>query len=74
MVKKTAKEKAVELIADFIHMMPDNIDKIGYSYEQQYHVAKVQAEYVAHTVKFSHQILSHKYIFWQEVQNQIKKL
>jgi hypothetical protein len=71
---KDPKQKAEELVSDFIQMMPDNIDKIGHSYSQQYHVAKVQAEYVAHEVKYSHQEESYKYLYWKEVQNEIKKL
>jgi hypothetical protein len=71
---KNPKEQAVELVADFIEMMPDNIDKVGYCYKQQYHVAKVQAEYVAHHVKYSHQKGSYKYLFWLEVQEIIRKL
>lgn len=71
---KDPKQKAEELIADFIEMMPDNIDKIGHCYVQQYHVAKVQAEYVAHHIKYSHQEDSYKFLYWEEVQNQIKKL
>ena len=71
---KNPKEQAEELIADFIEMMPDNIDKVGHCYKQQYHVAKVQAEYVAHHVKYSHKEGSYKYLFWLEVQEFIRKL
>ena len=68
------KQKAQELIADFINMMPDGIDKIGYQFKTQYEVAKCQAEYAAHTAKFSHKKQSKKFAYWQEVQNQIKLL
>lgn len=71
---KEPKQQAEELVADFIQMMPDNIDKIGHCYAQQYHVAKVQAEYVVHHVKWSHEADSYKWIFWEEVKNEIKKL
>lgn len=71
---KNPKEQAQELIADFIQMMPDNIDKVGHCYAQQYHVAKVQSEYVCHHVKWSHQVDSYKWLYWEEVQNEIKKL
>lgn len=70
---KSPKKLAEELIADFIEMMPDGIDNI-YSLKTQYEVAKVQAEYSAHVVKWAFEKDSEQYNYWQEVQNQIKKL
>lgn len=72
MKKFDPKQKAQELIADFIEMMPDGIDKIGYEYKTQYEVAKCQAEYTAMTVKHSCKDGSEKHKYWSEVQNQIK--
>lgn len=68
------KQKAEQLIADFIRMMPNGIDKIGYKFETQYKVAKSQAEYVVHTVKYSHKKDGKKWKYWLEVQNQIKSM
>lgn len=71
---KEPKQKAEELIADFIQIMPDGIDKLGYDFKTQYEVAKCQAEYVAHTVKYSHKKDGKKWNYWLEVQRQIKLL
>jgi len=71
---KTEKEKAEELISDFVEIMPDGIDVLGYTFKTQYEVAKCQAEYCAHVAKFSHKTESKKFKYWLEVQNQIKLL
>lgn len=71
---KHPKLIATELISDFIEMMPDGIDKIGYDFKTQYEVAKVQAEYAAHVAKFSHPPKSEKFLYFQNVQEEIKKL
>jgi hypothetical protein len=73
-VLKTPKEKAEELISDFIEMMPDGIDKIGHNFQTQYHVAKCQAEYCAHTAKFSHKPQSKKFKFWENVTKEVRNL
>jgi len=71
---KTAKEKASLLVSDFVEMMPCGIDKIGYPYRTQYEVAKHQAEYAAHVAKWSQKKDSKNWNYWQDVQNEIKKL
>ena len=71
---KSPKKLAEELIADFIEMMPDGIDKVGYSYAQQYHIAKVQAEYACYVAKWSHKQGSKKFQYFENTQEEIKKL
>lgn len=71
---KPPKKLAEQLIADFIQMMPDGIDKIGYSYAQQYNVAKVQAEYVCCIAKHSHEEWSDKFEYFKKTQEEINKL
>lgn len=71
---KEPKQKAEELIGDFVQMMPTGIDKIGYKYKTQYDVCKCQAEYAAHIAKWSHKKNGKKWNYWLEVQNQIKIL
>lgn len=71
---KNPKQQADELISDFLEMMPDGIDKIGYKFRTQYEVAKCQAEYVAHTCRYSHKMNSKKWKFWLAVQEEIRLL
>ena len=71
---KTPKKLAETLVADFIQMMPDGIDKIGYSYAQQYNVAKIQAEYVCCIAKHSHEEGSDEFEYFKRTQEEIIKL
>ncbi len=68
------KKMAEKLIADFVQMMPANIDRVGYDFKTQYEVAKVQAEYAAYVAKFSHKLDGKKFNYWKDVQTEIKKL
>lgn len=64
---KSPKEKAEELIADFIQMQPKHLDKIDIDMPKQYAFAKAQADYCAFVAKVSHSIFSPNYMYWKNV-------
>jgi len=65
----TPKEKAIELIEDCIQIQLPNKDL-----ENNYEMAKIQAEYSANVAKWSHKELSEKHFYWEEVKKEIEKL
>lgn len=71
---KATKDKAEELIGDFIQMLPSNLDKIGISMSKQYDFAKVQSEYCAMVAKHSYEHGTIGYEYWSEVQKDINLL
>lgn len=64
-----ANKKAIELINDCLQIQLSNIDL-----SSQYEMAKIQAEYCANTAKWSHEIDSKKFNYWQDVKQEIVKL
>ena len=71
---KSPKEKAEELIADFIQMQPKHLDKIDIDMSKQYAFAKAQAEYCGFVAKVSHNKESDDYEYWNDVQKEIRAL
>ena len=67
---KTPKQKAEELISDFIQMQLNSLDDM----KKQYEMAKVQAEYCAYVAKYSNKDSSEDFAYWESVQLEVKSL
>lgn len=65
----TAKEKAVQLIDDCLHI------QLSSKYlESSYEMAKIQALYSANVAKWSHNEFSEQHKYWQEVKQELNNL
>jgi hypothetical protein len=71
---KSPKKLAEELVVDFIEMLPNGIDKIGYDYKSQYEVAKIQAKYSCDIIKYAFKVDGDIFNYWQEVKQEIELL
>lgn len=58
------KEKAIELISDYSEMLP-----LG-----QYELSKLCALYAANTAKWTHNIHSREWAYWEKVKIEINNL
>jgi len=65
----TPKEKVIELITDCMQIQLPNKDL-----ENNYEMAKIQAEYSANVAKWSHSELSDIHYYWNEVKQEINNL
>lgn len=65
----STKEKATELIADYLEMLPTSIDFNGLISQ-----SKIFALYAANTAKWSHPTDSKEWKYWEEVKQEIDLL
>lgn len=65
----SSKEKAVELIADYLEMQSTSVDM-----SDNYRLAKIFAKYAANTAKWSHRADSSQFSYWEDVKKEIDLL